>query len=360
MDASVEEDRPLDGVMNDKNLYEPAAGQKLPGGTRTGDWLHALFENLDFANQGKKARDGRKLADLVPDLAQRHGVRDEDAWQLVPPLLRGWLKTPLDAPFPSGPGLPKGFTLGKLDLAARLDEMRFDLRLGAGDRWRPSMRGAQGDYTGRLNPASIREALNAARDDKDFGGRFWLNDLLQRPGKDGDEARILPAIAGVLMGFVDLTFRVGDRNDTYFVLDYKSNMLKGPEALREKHQELVRQEGKDAPWLRRLHYTPEGMAWGMSHHAYHLQALIYTVALHRLLRQRLGPDYPMKKHLGGHLYLFLRGMEGAKTPRVGKVPLGVWADRWPDRTVAGLDCALDGGDVKAVKDAMARVAGGGK
>ena len=44
-----------------------------------------------------------------------------------------------------------------------------------------------------------------------------------------------------------------------------------------------------------------------------LQALLYTVALHRYLRWRL-PRYDPERHLGGVLYLFLRGMIGPDTP----------------------------------------------
>ena len=43
---------------------------------------------------------------------------------------------------------------------------------------------------------------------------------------------------------------------------------------------------------------------------YGLQALLYTVALHRYLRWRL-PGYDPERNLAGVLYLFLRGMIGA-------------------------------------------------
>ena len=46
---------------------------------------------------------------------------------------------------------------------------------------------------------------------------------------------------------------------------------------------------------------------------YPLQALLYGVALHRFLRWRL-PDYSPERHLGGTLYLFVRGMCGPATP----------------------------------------------
>ena len=44
-----------------------------------------------------------------------------------------------------------------------------------------------------------------------------------------------------------------------------------------------------------------------------LQALLYTVALHRYLRWRL-PGYDPERNLAGVLYLFVRGMVGPDTP----------------------------------------------
>lgn len=46
---------------------------------------------------------------------------------------------------------------------------------------------------------------------------------------------------------------------------------------------------------------------------YPLQAILYSVALHRYLRWRL-PGYHPAEHLGGIRYLFVRGMIGPETP----------------------------------------------
>ena len=61
---------------------------------------------------------------------------------------------------------------------------------------------------------------------------------------------------------------------------------------------------------------------------YALQALLYTVALHRYLRWRL-PGYDPERHLAGVLYLFVRGMTG-RTP-ASTAPCGVFAWRPPAR-----------------------------
>jgi exodeoxyribonuclease V beta subunit len=76
---------------------------------------------------------------------------------------------------------------------------------------------------------------------------------------------------------------------------------------------------------------------------YPLQALIYAVALHRLLRWRL-PDYDPARHLGGVAYLFLRGMTGPQVPRVAGQPCGVFAWQPPAALVTDLSDLLDGGD----------------
>ena len=90
-------------------------------------------------------------------------------------------------------------------------------------------------------------------------------------------------LKGMLMGFADLVFEHGGR---YWVLDYKSNALGSGDA----------------------DYTQEAMEAAMLEHRYDVQAAIYLLALHRLLRSRLGAAYAPEHHLGGAIYLFLRGV----------------------------------------------------
>jgi exodeoxyribonuclease V beta subunit len=72
-----------------------------------------------------------------------------------------------------------------------------------------------------------------------------------------------------------------------------------------------------------------------------LQALLYSVALHRYLRWRL-PAYDPEQHLGGILYLYLRGMCGPETPVVDGQPCGVFAWRPPAAMVVELSEVLAG------------------
>lgn len=87
---------------------------------------------------------------------------------------------------------------------------------------------------------------------------------------------------GLMTGLVDLLYR---REDRYYIVDYKSNYL-----------------GSTLE-----SYSPGLLGQAMTSHQYHLQYLIYTVALHRMLKQKL-QDYDYETHIGGVYYLFLRGL----------------------------------------------------
>ena len=93
---------------------------------------------------------------------------------------------------------------------------------------------------------------------------------------------------GMLKGFADLVFEHAGR---YWVLDYKSNALGANDAA----------------------YSRAAMAAGMAAHRYDVQGAIYMLALHRLLRSRLGEDYDPARQLGGALFLFLRGIANQST-----------------------------------------------
>ena len=68
-------------------------------------------------------------------------------------------------------------------------------------------------------------------------------------------------------------------------------------------------------------------------HRYELQYLFYVLALHRLLKVRL-PDYDYDRHVGGALYLFLRGMSAPSG--------GVFAARPSREVIETLDAAFAG------------------
>jgi exodeoxyribonuclease V beta subunit len=111
---------------------------------------------------------------------------------------------------------------------------------------------------------------------------------------------------GLMRGFIDLVFRHAGR---FYIVDYKSNHL----------------------GARLEAYAREGLRQAIQQHRYDLQYLLYTLALHRYLRQRVA-SYDYDRHFGGVYYLFLRGMRAAEGPRYG-----VWYDRPPRRLIERLD-----------------------
>ncbi|MDY6813585.1 MAG: exodeoxyribonuclease V subunit beta [Pseudomonadota bacterium] len=92
-------------------------------------------------------------------------------------------------------------------------------------------------------------------------------------------------VTGMIKGYVDLVFTHEAR---WYVADYKSNHLGG--------------QWQD--------YRAGGLRAAVAAHRYDLQYLLYALALHRYLGQRL-PDYRYETHFGGIHYLFLRGMSPA-------------------------------------------------
>ena len=122
---------------------------------------------------------------------------------------------------------------------------------------------------------------------------------------------------GYLRGFIDLVF---EHDGRYFVADWKSNHL----------------------GVAAADYSGDGLAEAMRAHGYELQALLYAVALQRLLRQRIA-DYDPARHFGGVYYLFVRGVRPGWRAADGS-PAGVWFDRPNARTLARIDALLDGRD----------------
>ena len=110
-------------------------------------------------------------------------------------------------------------------------------------------------------------------------------------------------VNGMLKGFIDLVFQFRGR---YYVLDYKSNYLG------EDHRA----------------YGLKAMADAMLAHRYDLQYVLYTLALHRLLKARL-PHYRYRRDMGGAVYLFLRG--------VAPDGNGVYAHKPPQALIERLD-----------------------
>lgn len=123
------------------------------------------------------------------------------------------------------------------------------------------------------------------------------------------------ALAGFVKGFIDMIVEHAGR---YWIIDWKSNHL-----------------GMNA-----VHYGAASIEAAMTGHAYHLQALLYTLALHRYLKVRKR-DYDYDAHIGGYLYVFLRGAR--PDWRDGAQPAGVHRRKPARSLVEALDRLTGGG-----------------
>jgi exodeoxyribonuclease V beta subunit len=262
----------------------------MPVGVHVGTFVHRVLEATDFAAPDL----GTELSQQVAATQARRQVDIGDGDQAVAGL-KAAIETPL------GP-LLGGMRLRDVRRADRLDELDFELPLVGGDT-------PAGELALSAIGAVLREHLPAT--DPLAGYAERLSDPALRH-----------SLRGYLTGSIDLVVRAGD---AFAIVDYKTNWLAAP------GEEL-------SAW----HHRPVALAAEMERAHYGLQALLYTVALHRYLRWRL-PDYDPERHLAGVLYLFVRGMTGAATPAVHGAPCGVFAWRPGKALVIALSDALDRG-----------------
>ncbi|MGF6656515.1 exodeoxyribonuclease V beta subunit [Paraburkholderia youngii] len=173
--------------------------------------------------------------------------------------------------------LVPGMTLARLDPRRRLNELEFLFAA-------PS-----------LDFPALRELLI----------EYGYPDVALEPG----------VLRGYIKGFIDM---IVEHDGRFWIVDWKSNHLGDTAA----------------------DYAAAPLEAAMASHAYHLQALLYTVALHRYLKTRVR-DYAYDTHIGGYLYLFVRGVRPDWRDVDGAA--GVHRRRAPFELVALLDAAMVGG-----------------
>ncbi len=120
-----------------------------------------------------------------------------------------------------------------------------------------------------------------------------------------DDFGVWTQLAGLLNGKIDLTYRHEGR---VYVLDYKSNVLPA--------------------------YDAAALSQVMASSEYDLQALLYTLAVHRWLRLRIGEGYDYERDFGGVRYVFCRGLDPADPTR------GVYEPRFPRELIEAVDALL--------------------
>ncbi len=273
----------------------------LPAGTTFGTLVHHVLENVDTRAPDLAAEVAVRCAEADPGGALPGGP-DALAAALLPSL-----RTPL------GP-LAGGRSLAEIAPSDRLPELDFELPLAGGDgvaRRAGTLRGIG---------ALLRTHLTPTDPFVDYADRL------------DDPALSTSSLRGYLTGSIDAVLRVPAPDvpgqHTHLVVDYKTNRL-----------------GSWEQPLSAWDYRPASLVDAMVEHHYPLQLLLYSAALHRFLRWRVR-DYDPHVHLGGGLYLFVRGMLGPETPVVdgpgGPTPTGVLAWRPPTALVLDLSDLLAG------------------
>jgi len=207
----------------------------------------------------------------------------------------------LDFPAGSHVGLMLHSVLENLDFTADLESQcdplftRFLPLAGISDQYRQTLTGwlenilaTSLDDSGlslrkvsrqiRLNELNFDFALDHIDIDR-------LNHFMQSRSPQPLQAITNANFCGLITGIIDLVF---EHQGRYYVADYKSNFLG------RKLQD----------------YAPDKLLQAMLDRRYDLQSLLYSLALHRLLAQRL-VDYDFETHFGGSYYLFLRAMRPA-------------------------------------------------
>ncbi|MCL7940465.1 exodeoxyribonuclease V subunit beta [Halomonas sp. ATCH28] len=251
----------------------------FPRGPAAGTFLHGLLEWAGEEGFARLAADPERLNDT---LARRANLR---GWRERIPALQAWLRGLLasDLPVPDAPQGPVGpLRLDRLESAHYQVELEFWFSAHKVD-------------TARLDALVSAHSLGGAA----------------RPALEGDR------LNGMLKGFIDL---VVEHEGRFYVLDWKSNHL-----------------GRDDEA-----YSEAAMAEAVREKRYDLQYCLYLLALHRLLRSRL-PDYDIDRHLGGALYVFLRGQHAPSR--------GVHRERPPRKLIEALDALF-----RAPEDATAEEA----
>lgn len=223
----------------------------LPGGTKTGTCWHEILERLPF-----DADDGAILAETRRALSV-HGLAssNDETFAKDTGLVAEMVKSALECPLHAPDGVT--FTLREIGAQDRFSEWEFDFS----------------SSSSVSTTAAIAEILR----------NEWKDDVSKRAFLKELEGWNRPIPKGYLRGFLDLVFR---KDGYYYIVDWKSNSL-----------------------TRRVaDFMEEGISAEMASAGYFFQYLLYSVVLHRFLKETMGSDYSWERNFGGIRYYFLRGI----------------------------------------------------
>ncbi len=275
-----------------QSVYEPKLDDDdilhFPKGPNAGICLHQIFETIDFdcsASWSKRVDEALASAqllersslhrrDLRPTTQVEHGDLPEASSARWHRMAMGMLDHVLHTE------LGQGLVLSKIDKSRCLAELEFTI------------------HSASFDHSTLDELLS--QEAQDVGLEMQAATVaLQRQD-----------LQAYLKGFIDLVI---EHNGRYFLIDWKSNHLGD----------------------RMADYGPEPLKRCMLEHRYHLQYLIYTLALDRYLRLRV-KNYCYENHFGGVFYLFIRGVR-PHWHNADRSPTGVFYRRPKTETIARLD-----------------------
>jgi exodeoxyribonuclease V beta subunit len=272
---------PLDIAVSTMPLYG------IAGSNIFGNAVHEIFDSINPASED--------LDDDVTDQVERRFKNTHSTTERVK-IVEGIIASinaPLGGPF-------AGNTLQSLGTKHRLSELEFNFHLPQ-------------TTAGSFSLNKIGELM------LQHGN---LDARLTAYAQEISESASAGNVAGFMTGFIDAVFRVNaDGSPVYVVADYKTNRLHSPAKADENPL---------------IAYHPDNLVVSMVKDNYIIQALVYSVALHRYLQWRQ-PGYNPDTHLGGAAYLYTRGMTGHSTDEPTPRPYGVYHWRPATKLVLALD-----------------------
>ncbi len=254
---------PINNLL-EENLWptESPIGN-FPRGPIAGTCLHRILEKVNFNDLENQ----QKISSIIEEELKKVDIKSS----FIKPiyiLLKRIANIPLGGPLGR-------FQLKNLDSDSSIKELNFDMPI-----------------CHETTPINTSELSSIFR--KDVQNKYGL-DYLDRLSKLNINS------SGFLTGSIDQVFadNANHKSAKWWVIDWKSNWIGTPTS-KENNSSC-------GP----SNYLIKRMDEEMYHHHYPLQAHIYLLALHRFLNWRL-PNYSIQKHLGGYIYVFLRGLPDKK------------------------------------------------
>ena len=252
------------------------------GGAHTGTCWHEILERIPFDCSADAIREATASALRLHGFASADRRVFAERVEVVADMIEKTLGFELVSP------TSERFCLRQVPLAERFSEWEFD-------------------FSSRAAVART-DALAAILADE------WKGDPEKAPFLQAMRNWSREVPHGFFKGFLDLLFR---HRGCYYIVDWKSNVL-----------------GRRA-----ASFDAAGVRAEMAAEGYFFQYLLYSVVLHRFLRERMGKAYSWERNFGGIRYFFLRGIAAG-----GAAP--VFADRPSERLLDRLADALGLGGAK--------------